>query len=63
MTQSRDAIAALVVQAGGKVTDSVSGATTYVVAGEKAGVAKIKGAARHGVAVISEERLRDLLRP
>ena len=61
MTQSRDAIAALVVNAGGKVTDSVSGATTYVVAGDKPGAAKLKGAARHGVAVITEEQLRQLL--
>ena len=62
MTQSRDAIAALVVRAGGKVTDSVSGATGYVVAGDKPGAAKVKGAARHGVAVISEDQLRELLR-
>ena len=62
MTQSRDAIAALVVRAGGKVTDSVSGATSYVVAGDKPGAAKVKGAARHGVAVISEDQLRELLR-
>jgi DNA ligase (NAD+) len=61
MTQSRDAIAALVVGAGGKVTDSVSGATSYVVAGEKPGAAKVKGAARHGVPVVSEEQLRELL--
>lgn len=63
MTQSRDAIAALVAQAGGKVTDSVSGSTSFVVAGDKPGAAKVKGAARHGVEVISEDRLRELLGP
>lgn len=61
MTQSRETIAALVVQAGGKVTDAVSGGTSFVVAGEKPGAAKVKGAARHGVEVISEDQLRVLL--
>jgi DNA ligase (NAD+) len=61
MTQSRDAIAALVVQASGKVTESVSSATSYVVVGEKPGAAKVKGAARHGVPVISETELRALI--
>ena len=59
--RSRETIAALVVQAGGKVTDAVSGGTTFVVAGEKPGAAKVKGAARHGVEVISEDQLRVLL--
>jgi DNA ligase (NAD+) len=61
MTQSRDAISALVVRAGGKVTDSVSGTTSFVVAGAKPGAAKVKGAARHGVEVISEDQLWALL--
>ncbi len=61
MSQSRDAIAALVSGAGGKVTDSVSGSTSFVVTGEKPGAAKVKAAGRHGVAIISEAELRTLL--
>ena len=55
------AIAVAIEAAGGKVTDSVSGATSYVVAGHKPGAAKIKGAAKHHVPVLDESALRDLL--
>lgn len=61
MSEPRDSIAALVVAAGGKVSDSVSGATSFVVAGEKPGSSKIKGAAKHNVPVINEEALRSML--
>jgi DNA ligase (NAD+) len=61
MSEPRDSIAALVVAAGGKVSDSVSGATSFVVAGEKPGSSKIKGAAKHSVTVINEEALRSML--
>ncbi|MSQ43273.1 MAG: NAD-dependent DNA ligase LigA [Chloroflexi bacterium] len=61
MSESRDAIAALVGASGGKVTDAVSGATSFVVAGEKPGGSKIKGAAKHSVPVIDEVTLRSML--
>ena len=47
--------------AGGKVTDAVSGATSYVVAGDRPGGSKLKGAAKHGVPVVDEAALRALL--
>jgi DNA ligase (NAD+) len=61
LSEPRDAIAAAIEAAGGKVTDSVSGATSYVVAGEKPGSGKLKGAARHKVPVLDESALRALL--
>lgn len=61
MSESREAIISRVVGAGGKVTDSVSGTTAYVVAGAKPGAAKVKGAARHAVPVISEAELSAIL--
>jgi DNA ligase (NAD+) len=59
--EPREAVAALIEAAGGKVTDAVSGATTYVVAGDRPGGSKIKGAAKHGVPVVDESALRALL--
>ncbi|HEV2124336.1 MAG TPA: NAD-dependent DNA ligase LigA, partial [Chloroflexota bacterium] len=61
LSEPRDAIVARVEAAGGKVADSVSGATSYVVAGEKPGGSKMKGAAKHGVPTLDEESLRQLL--
>jgi DNA ligase (NAD+) len=61
LSEPREAIAAAIEAAGGKVTDSVSGATSYVVAGQKPGAAKIKGAAKHNVPLLDEPALRALL--
>ena len=61
LSEPREAVAALIEAAGGKVTDTVSGATTYVVAGDRPGGSKIKGAAKHGVPVVDESALRALL--
>jgi len=61
LSEPREAIAALIEAAGGKVTDSVSGATSYVVAGEKPGGSKIKGATKHNVPLLDEPGLRALL--
>ena len=61
LSEPREAIAAAVEAAGGKVADSVSGATSYVVAGEKAGGSKLKGAAKHNVPLLDEPALRALL--
>lgn len=52
---SRDEIKAHIEQHGGKVSGSISGKTSYVVAGEKMGPEKLKKAEKLGVPVISEE--------
>jgi DNA ligase (NAD+) len=61
LSAPRETIAAAIEAAGGKVTDTVSGATSYVVAGAKPGAAKLKGAAKHNVPVLDEAALRTLL--
>lgn len=52
---SRDEIKAHIEQHGGKVSGSISGKTSYVVAGEKMGPEKLKKAEKLGVPIISEE--------
>jgi DNA ligase (NAD+) len=58
-TLSREAAKELVKAHGGKVTDSVSKNTSYLVAGEAAG-SKLAKATQLGVPVIDEARLREL---
>jgi DNA ligase (NAD+) len=52
-----------IVALGGKVTGSVSGRTSYVVAGDSPGGAKLEKAGRLGVPVIDENALLELLQP
>ncbi len=52
---SRDEMKALIAAHGGKNTGSVSGKTTYLLAGEKAGPEKLAKAEKLGVKVITEE--------
>lgn len=57
---TRDEAKKMIEDAGGKVTGSVSKKTDYVVAGTDAG-SKLDKAKELGVAVIDEERMRELL--
>ena len=59
-TMTRDEASALIKQAGGKVSGSVSKKTSYVVAGEEAG-SKLTKANELGVKVIDEDGLKALL--
>jgi len=59
-TMSRDQAGALIEAAGGKVSDSVSKKTSYLVAGEKAG-SKLTKAESLGVTVLDEAGLLALL--
>lgn len=52
---SREAMKALIEAHGGKNSGSVSGKTTYLLAGEKAGVEKLKKAEKLGTRIISED--------
>jgi len=60
LSKPRDEIAAQIKAAGGKVTDSVSKKTDYVVAGEAAG-SKLAKAQQLGVTVLDETALNRLL--
>lgn len=59
-TMTRDEASALIKQAGGKVSGSVSKKTSYVIAGEEAG-SKLTKANELGVIVLDEEGLIKLL--
>ena len=57
----RDDMKALIVAHGGKNSSSISGKTTYLLAGEKAGPEKLKKAEALGVEIISESEFNDLI--
>ncbi|MFN7938495.1 MAG: NAD-dependent DNA ligase LigA [Bryobacteraceae bacterium] len=59
-TLSRDEAKAKIEAAGGKVTDSVSKKTTYLVAGEAAG-SKLTKAQQLGIPVLDQQALLDLI--
>ncbi|MBF2027273.1 MAG: NAD-dependent DNA ligase LigA [Oscillatoriales cyanobacterium C42_A2020_001] len=59
-TLKRDEAKTLIQQAGGKVTDSVSKKTDYVVVGEDAG-SKLQKAQDLGITLLTEETLLELL--
>jgi DNA ligase (NAD+) len=60
LSKPRDEIAASIKAAGGKVTDSVSKKTDYVVAGEAAG-SKLTKAQQLGITILNEAALNRLL--
>jgi len=60
LSQSRDEIADIIRANGGKVSGSVSGKTTYLLAGEEAG-SKMEKATKLGVKVVTEEEFRGML--
>jgi len=59
-TLTRDEATELIVNAGGKVSGSVSKKTAYVVAGDEAG-SKLAKAEQLGIPILDEAGLRDLL--
>jgi DNA ligase (NAD+) len=61
LSAPRDDFKRRIEAAGGKVTGSVSASTDYLLAGEKTGKSKLTAAARHGVEVIDEATLKQLL--
>jgi DNA ligase (NAD+) len=61
LSRSREDIAALIEQHGGKVVGSVSGRTDYLVVGESPGGTKYRKAQQLGVPLIDEERLLAML--
>ena len=61
-TLTRDAAAAMIEAAGGKVTGSVSKKTSYVVAGAEAG-SKLSKAEKLNIPILDEDGLRILLEP
>ena len=58
---SRDEMKRLIESNGGKNSSSISGKTTYLLAGTKPGPEKMKKAEELGVKVISEEEFRNML--
>ena len=58
---SRDEIKGLIAVHGGKSSGSISGKTTYLLAGEKAGPEKLKKAEALGVKVIGENEFRNMI--
>ncbi len=60
LSQSREEIAAWIEARGGKVTDSVSKKTSYVVIGEAPGQSKVTKATQLGIPMIGEDELRAL---
>jgi DNA ligase (NAD+) len=58
---SRGEMKALVMAHGGKNSGSVSGRTSFLLAGEKAGPEKLKKAESLGVKVISEDEFMDMI--
>ncbi len=59
---SRDDFKSLITLHSGKVGSSISGNTTYMVAGEKCGPSKLSKAEKLGVKIISENEFMDMIK-
>ncbi|HIZ87658.1 MAG TPA: NAD-dependent DNA ligase LigA [Candidatus Coprenecus pullistercoris] len=60
-SRPRDEMKAMIAAHGGKNTGSVSGKTTYLLAGEKAGPEKLSKAEKLGVKIISEDEFYSII--
>ncbi len=58
---SRDAMKELIVSHGGKCSSGISGSTSFLLAGTKAGPEKLRKCSQLGVPVFSEEEFRQML--
>ena len=58
---SRDDMKALIERHSGKVGSSISGNTTYMVAGEKCGPSKLEKATKLGIEIISEDEFYNIV--
>ena len=58
---SRDDMKALIEAHGGKNSSSVSGKTSYLLAGSKPGPEKVKKAQELGVEIIDEQEFREMI--
>ena len=61
-TISREEMKALIERNGGKVRSSISGNTTYMIAGEKSGPSKMQKAQKLGIEVISEDDFYNIIK-
>jgi len=61
LSQPREAIAAWIEAQGGKVTDSVSRQTSYLIVGDAPGASKLTKAQQLGVPIIDEAALRRMV--
>jgi len=59
---SRDDLKTTIEQNGGKLVGSVSGKTSYIVAGENMGPEKLKKAEKLGIKVIDENQFIELIK-
>jgi DNA ligase (NAD+) len=59
---SRDEIVNMIEKNGGKNTGSVSAKTSYIVAGENMGPAKLEKAKKLNVPIISEDEFLDMIK-
>lgn len=58
---SREAVKALIEAHGGKNSGSVSGNTSYLLAGEKAGPEKLRKAGQLGIEIIDEQKFNEII--
>jgi DNA ligase (NAD+) len=61
LSEPREAVHARIRAGGGDVHTTVRKGTTYLVAGDKVGKAKLDAAQKKGAQIIDEDKLRELL--